>query len=76
MVSEEGGYVVELPCFAYPSKGGNRNVKHQYVLDMAAQMPYDVCTALKMIQDNARKSGNSALFLAAKATYKAVCRGN
>ena len=75
VVASNGGYVVQLPCFALPmSKGGNQYVIHQYVLDMAKAMGGDLCAALKKIRDQARKAGNSSLFWAASATYKAVCR--
>ena len=76
VVASNGGYVLELPCFALPmSKGGKQNVVHQWVLEMAKGMQGDVCAALKQIMNEARKAGDSSLFNAAKATYKATCRG-
>jgi RHS repeat-associated protein len=76
VVASNGGYVMQLPCFALPmSKGGKQNVVHQWVLEMAKGMQGDVCAALKQIMSEARKAGDSSLFNAAKATYKATCRG-
>ena len=76
VVASNGGYVQQLPCFALPmSKGGKQNVVHQWVLEMAKGMQGDVCAALKQIMNEARKAGDSSLFNAAKATYKATCRG-
>lgn len=51
------------------------DVGHNYVRDMARGWGGDYCTALKQIQDLARRSGNGKLFNDAKATYKADCRG-
>ena len=39
VVASNGGYVLQLPCFALPmSRGGKQNVVHQWVLDMANGM--------------------------------------
>jgi len=76
VVASNGGYVMQLPCFALPmSKGGKQKVSHDWVLAMASNMGKDVCAALKQIMQEAKRAGDSTLFLAAKATYKQVCRG-
>lgn len=54
---------------------GQGDVGHDYVRDMARQLPGDYCANLKAIQDQAKRAGNSKLFNDAKATYKADCRG-
>jgi len=75
-VAGPDGYVLQLPCFALPfSKGGPRNVIHNWVLDMARGSGMDPCAYLKELMKKARKAGDSKTFLAAKATYKGVCRG-
>jgi len=74
VVASNGGYVLELPCFALPMSKKSGFVGHWYVWNQAKSIPGDPCDNLKDIMRRARKAGDSKLFNDAKATWKQFCR--